>query len=239
MKLKFEIGAGHTDYEKYLRTTELLSLQKAPAERNCPDELQFQVVHQVEELWMKLVLAEMDRVETALDADQFLTAAALLRRIQEVERLMVSNLALLDTMSPLEYQKIRMGLGNGSGMESPGFNWILKHSPALGSAFQRALARHGVAIDDIYRNPDDHQQLFMVAEGLCEHDQQFHRFLYHHWLLIQRIIGGHVLSLKGVEANQVFVRVMQRFYPDLWAVRERMTNEWNEKRGLVKPTEHG
>ncbi|NUN12220.1 MAG: tryptophan 2,3-dioxygenase [Myxococcales bacterium] len=239
MKLKFEIGAGKTDYEKYLRTTELLSLQKSQAERSCPDELQFQVVHQIEELWMKLVLSELERVEVALNADEFLTATLLLRRIQEVERLMVNNLALLDTMSPLEYQKIRMGLGNGSGMESPGFNWILNYSPALGTVFDRVLARSGVTVDEIYRSPDTHQQLYMVAEGLCEHDQQFHRFLYHHWLLIQRIIGGHVLSLKGVEANQVMVRVMQRFYPELWSVRERMTNEWNEKRGLTKPTEHG
>ena len=51
-----------TDYEKYIRTDELLALQKTPAELSCHDELQFQVVHQVAELWMKLVGHEIGRV---------------------------------------------------------------------------------------------------------------------------------------------------------------------------------
>ena len=44
-----------TDYEKYIRTEELLSLQKPAAQLTCHDELQFQMVHQVAELWMKLL----------------------------------------------------------------------------------------------------------------------------------------------------------------------------------------
>ena len=48
-----------TDYEKYIRTEELLALQKAPSALSCHDELQFQVVHQVAELWMKLVAHEL------------------------------------------------------------------------------------------------------------------------------------------------------------------------------------
>ena len=48
-----------TEYEKYIRTEELLSLQKAPDALTCHDEMQFQVVHQASELWMKLIEHEL------------------------------------------------------------------------------------------------------------------------------------------------------------------------------------
>ena len=48
-------GAGDLDYEIYLNTKELLACQKEPDELCNPDELQFMIVHQVEELWMKLM----------------------------------------------------------------------------------------------------------------------------------------------------------------------------------------
>ena len=52
-------GTAATDYERYLRTDELLSLQKAPAEVAHRDELLFQVIHQASELWLKLAAAEV------------------------------------------------------------------------------------------------------------------------------------------------------------------------------------
>src|SRR5512135_1462218 len=48
-----------SDYEKYIRTEELLALQKAGEQLSCHDELQFQIVHQVAELWMKLIEHEI------------------------------------------------------------------------------------------------------------------------------------------------------------------------------------
>src|SRR4051812_50133825 len=53
------LGVALTDYEKYIRTEELLALQKAPDALSCHDELQFQVVHQAHELYMKLIDHEL------------------------------------------------------------------------------------------------------------------------------------------------------------------------------------
>ncbi|MCE3234416.1 MAG: Tryptophan 2,3-dioxygenase [Vampirovibrio sp.] len=57
----FPIGEGKTDYEKYLRTIELLSLQTPSAQAVSHEELLFQVTHQASELWMKLMLDELER----------------------------------------------------------------------------------------------------------------------------------------------------------------------------------
>src|SRR5437660_11921926 len=114
-------GEGTLDYEVYLRTKALLSCQTDYAELCNKDELQFQIVHQVEELWMKLI------AYTLLDADDYLQqentnrVLTLFRRIHAALRLMIQQIGLLETMSPKGCQHIRNRLGCGSDQESPGF----------------------------------------------------------------------------------------------------------------------
>ena len=57
-------GKGASDYERYLRTDELLALQKSPDEQVHPDELLFQTVHQSSELWLKLGTSEVARASS-------------------------------------------------------------------------------------------------------------------------------------------------------------------------------
>ena len=113
-----------TDYEKYIRTEELLILQKV--DLSCHDELQFQIVHQVAELWMKLCAHEMTEVSRRLDMDQVSRALQLLGRVEKVQAVLFQQLGLLDTMSPRDYMTIRNTLGRGSGQESPGFKRMLQ-----------------------------------------------------------------------------------------------------------------
>jgi tryptophan 2,3-dioxygenase len=55
------VGEGDSDYERYIRTPELLSLQKGPEEWLHRDELLFTVVHQSSELWLKLATSEINQ----------------------------------------------------------------------------------------------------------------------------------------------------------------------------------
>src|SRR5581483_7970326 len=60
-------GEGASDYERYLRTDELLSLQKGPDEQVHRDELLFQTVHQASELWLKLAASEVDEAAALVE----------------------------------------------------------------------------------------------------------------------------------------------------------------------------
>src|SRR5579871_5296495 len=73
-------GLGARDYERYLRTDELLSLQKSPEERVHHDELLFQTVHQSSELWLKLATTEVDEATRLLGDDDLNAAIRLIRR---------------------------------------------------------------------------------------------------------------------------------------------------------------
>ena len=102
-----------TDYEKYIRTEELLALQKAPSALTCHDELQFQVVHQAAELWMKLIEHELGFTCQLLAADDPVRAVTHLGRVARIQRVLLHQLDVLDTMAPIDYMTIRTGLGRG------------------------------------------------------------------------------------------------------------------------------
>jgi len=129
-------GEGTLDYELYLNTKTLLSCQTKFEELCNKDELQFQLVHQIEELWMKLIAYTLLDIDEYLQQENTNRVITLFRRVHIAQRLMNEQLALLETMSPKEYQEIRKRLGNGSGQESQGFRVLLKMYQPMWNSFQ-------------------------------------------------------------------------------------------------------
>ncbi len=129
-------GQGGSDYERYLRTDELLSLQKGPDEWVHRDELLFQTVHQASELWLKHAWSEVEEATRLVEARDVPAALRLLGRANHAMRYVVSFLEHLELMSPWEYQEVRRVLGHGSGFDSPGFRGVRRVSPPLWDAFE-------------------------------------------------------------------------------------------------------
>lgn len=219
-----------TDYEKYIRTEELLALQKQADELTCHDEMQFQVVHQVAELWMKLIEFEVRHMAELLQQDKLALASSTLRRIGRIQRLILVQLDLLDTMSPKAYMTVRAGLGNGSGQESPGFRTLLRlPGEVVWPAFESVLDRRGLGLREIYEEPEDHHELFALAEGLVDYDQLLQGWRHRHLMLVYRIIGVGTPSLKGKPSDLLAHGMKQRFFPKLWTVRDELFADWTEK----------
>jgi len=228
-----------TDYEKYIRTEGLLALQKQPDELSCHDEMQFQIVHQVAELWMKLIEFEVRHMAELLAEDRLALATSTLRRIGRVQRLAMVQLDLLDTMSPKAYMTVRAGLGNGSGQESPGFRTLLRlPGDVMWPAFEAVLDRHGVTLRQIYENPEEQHELFALAEGLVDYDQLLQGWRHRHLMLVYRIIGVGTPSLKGKPSDLLAHGMKQRFFPRLWTVRDELFADWTE-RMLAKGSDTG
>ncbi len=215
-----------TEYERYLRIPELLGLQKPEAARTHEDELLFQVVHQVEELWMKAVDHEITGACAALERDDLEAARMGLHRIYLVERLMSDQMRLLETMAPVAYFAIRKGLGHGSGLESPGFNRLLRSSRKVIEAFDRACVRHSVSPELLVRDPSRHRLLWSIAETMLDIDEAFQTFRYRHLVLVKRIIGAGTPSLKGNPIELLENNAKKQFFPTLWRAREALFNDF-------------
>src|SRR4029077_18075099 len=173
-------------YGSYLKVPELLDLQQGLSEEH--DELLFIVAHQVYELWFKVVLDELEATRDRIDPADIFFARHHLRRIHVVERLLVGQLEVLETMSPQDFLAFRSQLAPASGFQSVQFREIeflsgLKDpkfltrveagpdemarlrrrldEPSVADAFRGLLERRGSpALLDVYRDRARHADLF-------------------------------------------------------------------------------
>ena len=133
---------GSTDravtYGSYLRVDDLLSLQQPRSTGPEHDELLFIVIHQVYELWFKELLHELDRVRQLLTADDTHRAQHTLKRILTILKVLVAQLDILETMTPLEFLSFRARLEAASGFQSDQFRQI---EFVLGAKNERAIGR--------------------------------------------------------------------------------------------------
>src|SRR4051812_19439895 len=127
-----------TAYGNYLKIDELLALQQPRSEGPEHDELLFIIIHQVYELWFKELLHEFDRVTQLLTADEPHRAQHTLKRILTILKVMVAQLDILETMTPLEFLSFRARLEAASGFQSDQFRQL---EFMLGAKTEAAIAR--------------------------------------------------------------------------------------------------
>jgi tryptophan 2,3-dioxygenase len=160
-------------YGEYLKVDELLGLQHPLSEGPEHDEMLFIVIHQVYELWFKQILHELDHLEQLLQRNDGAHARGTLKRILTILKVLVAQIDILETMTPLEFLSFRDRLEFGSGFQSHQFRELefalgwkepgalarypagsearrrLEHrlrSPSLWDAFLRHLAARGVPV---------------------------------------------------------------------------------------------
>jgi tryptophan 2,3-dioxygenase len=111
-------------YNKYLRVPELIDLQTCLSSPAHHDELLFITVHQAYELWFKQILHEIDAAIVLMKQDRSVEAAQALRRVVEIEKLLIAQIHILETMSPVRFLGFRDELNPASGFQSMQFREI-------------------------------------------------------------------------------------------------------------------
>jgi tryptophan 2,3-dioxygenase len=222
-------GVGASDYERYLRTDELLALQPEPGGWAHRDELLFTTVHQSSELWLKLAWNEVEEATRLLEGGELAPVIRLLRRASLCLQYITGQLDMLEQMSPWEYQVIRKKLGHGSGFDSPGFREIRRATPALGQAFSRLLRERGLGVVELYVQGREHEELYQLAECLIDWDERLTLWRMRHYKVVSRIIGDEVVGTQGTPVELLGGLIKQRFFPELWDARNRLTALANEE----------
>jgi tryptophan 2,3-dioxygenase len=216
-------GEGGSDYERYLRTDELLGLQKGPGEWVHRDELLFQVTHQSSELWLKLAAEDASEAASAVTQGELGGALRLLRRAALCIRFITQQLDMLDELSPWEYQEIRKVLGHGSGFDSPGFRELRRSFPRLEAAFTRARETTGLSVLDLYVEARDHEGLYQIAEALVTLDEWVQTWRIRHYRVVARIIGDRVIGTQGTPVEVLGQLIHTVAFAELWEARNALT----------------
>ena len=115
---RFGEEGGQLTYGGYLRLDELLAQQVPQADPPAHDELLFITVHQVYELWFQQLLYELETVRDAMMGGETWRARHLFRRVHAIERLLITQVDILETMTPQDFLEFRANLAPASGFQS-------------------------------------------------------------------------------------------------------------------------
>lgn len=135
-------------YSTYLKVDELLKLQHPLSEGPEHDELLFIIIHQSYELWFKQLIHEFTAAQEALNDGESFKALALLGRIRTIIKICVSQVDILETMTPIQFNSFRERLGASSGFQSAQFREV---EVILGRRDTRAIS---------HLLPEDYERVF-------------------------------------------------------------------------------
>lgn len=174
--MAYEYGKGAPlSYNKYLKVPELIKLQQPLSEPESHDELLFIIIHQTYELWFKQILHELDATIKWLNEGRTFRVNHSLRSVVTIEKVLVSQIHVLETMAQIGFLEFRDKLNPASGFQSMQFREvefvsgqkdekILEHfrddefafkrlserfaEPSLADAFWALLGRNGLAVEN-------------------------------------------------------------------------------------------
>lgn len=157
-------------YASYLAIDELLDLQRPRSDPEEHDETLFIIIHQVYELWFKLILHEIDKLNLDLSAGRTFRAIDTLKRIRMVLKILVAQLDVLETMSPMSFRSFRDRLEAASGFQSVQFRaleFALGHKRA---SMIRHHAENPAAVEELERRLNarstvDHWYDYLETQG--------------------------------------------------------------------------
>jgi tryptophan 2,3-dioxygenase len=185
-------------YATYLHLDELLSLQRPRSSPEEHDELLFIVTHQAYELWFKLLLHELEYARAELTDGDLYRAIATFKRCRMVMKLLVEQIDVVETLTPMSFNSFRDRLDTASGFQSsqfrelefllgykrpgvlryqkadtPAYERLVKrlNEPSINDALYRFLARQGAAIPERVWRRDPTQ----AAAGDEEVQEELHR----------------------------------------------------------------
>ena len=126
------------DYSAYLALDVILDAQRPLSDHH--DETLFIVIHQATELWLKLMLHEIDFAKGAIAADDLGPAFKALARVARVQHVLVESWQVLATMTPVDYLEFRHVFGSASGFQSIQYRAL---EFTLGRRVESDLSRYG------------------------------------------------------------------------------------------------
>lgn len=164
---------GLTKYEKYMRTEELLSLQKDERDLCRPEELTIQIIHQICELHYKLTLQYLELGKAYMEAKCLSRSIDELRKVDSQLKHLLESLNLTNVIRSRDYLYIHKSLGLGSTMDSPGYIALFEKGPSLWQPFKNLLDERGITVSELLRQGDSHYELFLLLQEMISFDELF------------------------------------------------------------------
>lgn len=220
-------------YGQYLKLEQLLSAQAPLSKPAHHDEMLFIIQHQTSELWMKLMIHELQAVVNDVRSDQLDASFKKLARVGQIQRMLFEQWSVLETLTPTEYLEFRDALGRSSGFQSQQYRAI---EFLLGNKDEQLLAPHRhdkeghARLEALLRAPSLYDEFlaFLKRRGHAVPDEvvqrDFTRPYERHPAVVdvfKRIYENPSECWDAYEMAEKLIDVEERF--QLWRFRHMMT----------------
>lgn len=239
-------------YTSYLAIDELVKLQRPLSKELEHDEMLFIIIHQSYELWFKQLIHEFKHAQKILEAGETYNAAATLGRIRTILKVCVSQVDILETMTPLQFSAFRGYLAASSGFQSVQFRMVeailgrkdskmYSHLPptdqvsikeliagnSLWDSFLVYLATRGYSDQSDVKSMlvTVHQsdpESAMICERLMDIDEGLQEWRYRHIKMVERTIGHKPGTGGSAGVGYLASTLFHPVFPDLWAIRDQL-----------------
>ncbi len=202
-------------YSNYLKLPELLRLQDVQSDPPEHDETLFIIIHQVYELWFKLLLHEFDKIKRDFSSNDLYGASATLKRTRTIMKTLVAQLDVLETMTPMSFLSFRDRLAAASGFQSAQFReleFLLGHKrPELLKFHEEGSPAHSVL------------EQRLDEPSLVDH---FYDFLEHRGVQIPAELRDKDVRAPGVSHERIQQGLINlyRTQPDVANLLEQVTD---------------
>ena len=202
-------------YSNYLKLPELLRLQNVQSDPPEHDETLFIIIHQVYELWFKLLLHELDKIKRDFSSNDLYGASATFKRTRTIMKTLVAQLDILETMTPMSFLGFRDRLAAASGFQSAQFReleFLLGHKRPEMLKFQEEGSPARSELERRLNEP-----------SLVDH---FYDFLEHRGVQIPAELRDKDVRAPGVpdERIQQGLINLYRTQPDVANLLEQVTD---------------
>jgi tryptophan 2,3-dioxygenase len=235
-------------YTSYLAVDELLALQRPLSQGPEHDEMLFIIIHQTYELWFKQIIHEFAEAQRAMESGDTHYSLAILGRIRTILKVCVTQIDILETMTPLQFNAFRSYLSSSSGFQSAQFRKVeallgrrdtkmAGHLPpaiqaeialitAGNSVWDSALAYlakrgHAIPTDVLVEVHTKDPESAMICERLVDIDEGMQEWRYRHVKMVERTIGHKIGSGGSSGVEYLASTLFAPVFKDLWEIRSR------------------
>ena len=135
----------------------------------------------------------------------------------------IEQLSILKSMTPWDFQGIRPALGNGSGIESPGWRETQSIAKQLNIAVETYLSEKDIDLVNLYKS-QTHTPLFALMESLIDWDENVSLWRTYHYKLADRTLGMNTQGTRGKPIEKLTRLIDRQFFPQVWQVRTKLTS---------------
>ena len=202
-------------YSSYLRLPDLLRMQEPRSTPPEHDEMLFIVIHQTYELWFKLILHEVDKVNRDFAGNDLYGAIHTWKRLRTILKTLVGQIDILETMTPMSFSSFRNRLDDASGFQSFQFREI-----EFAFGYKRASVTGAIPDTGVERATADRR---LAERSVMDY---FYEFLAHRGLIVPAELRDRDLTQPTI-ANTTLQEELLRGYreqPDLVILLELMTD---------------